>query len=128
MSWNLVLAFISLLLAGSPYATKIAQLNEYLGLRSVGNIRGSFEVFVVISGLGGFLWAVFTMFLRKKNGSPYIVLGALVLVVGFFYNEEHFPLPLNSALFGGELFFCFVVSFAMAVFGLIVEWLVEQPH
>jgi hypothetical protein len=51
-----------------------------------------------------------------------------VLVVAFFYNEEQFPLPLNNTLFGGELFFVFVVSFVLGLTGLVVEWLVEKPH
>ena len=128
MGPNLLLALLSLSLAGSPYITQIEPINNYFQLRSVGNIRGGFEIFVITVGAGGFLFAVFNMFLRKKNGSPYLALGALVLVVAFFYNEEKFPMPLNNTLFGGELFFAFVVSFVLAVTGLVVEWLVEKPH
>ena len=116
MGSNFLLALLSLLLAGSPYVSKIEPLNSYFQLRSVGNIRGGLEVFVI------------NMFLKKKNGSPYLALGAVVLVVAFFYNEEQFPMPLNNALFGGELFFAFVVSFVLGVTGLVVEWLVEKPH
>src|SRR4026208_1795668 len=115
MGPNLLLAILSLLLAGSPYITQIEPLNNYFQLRSVGNIRGGFEIFVIAVGAGGFLFSVFNMFLKKKNGSPYLALGALVLVVSFFYNEEQFPLPLNSTLCGGELFFAFVVSFALEI-------------
>ena len=97
-------------------------------MRAVGNVRGGFEFFVIAVGAGGFLFAIFNMFLRKKNGSPYLALGALVLVVSFFYNEEQFPLPLNNTLFGGELFFVFVMSFVLGVTGLVIEWLVEKPH
>jgi hypothetical protein len=128
MGHNLLLALLSLLLAGSPYITQIEPVNNYFQLRSVGNVRGWFEIFVITVGAGGFLFAVFNMFLKKKNGSPYLALGALVLVVAFFYNEEQFPLPLNSTLFGGELFFAFVVSFVLALTGLVIEWLVEKPH
>jgi len=128
MGPNLLLALLSLLLAGSPYITQIEPLNNYFQLRSVGNIRGGFEIFVISVGAGGFLFSVFNMFLKKKNGSPYLALGALVLVVAFFYNEEKFPLPLNNTLFGGELFFAFVVSFVLGLTGLVVEWLVEKPH
>jgi hypothetical protein len=74
------------------------------------------------------LFACFNMFLKKKNGSPYLAMGTLVLVIGFFYNEEHLPMPLSNTLFGGELFFCFVVSLGLAVTGLVVEWLIPQPH
>jgi len=128
MGPNILLALLSLMLAGSPYISQITAINNYFQLRSVGNIRGGFEVFVITVGAGGFLFAVFNMFLKKKNGSPYLALGALVLVVAFFYNEEKFPLPLNNSLFGGELFFAFVVSFVLGLTGLVVEWLVEKPH
>jgi hypothetical protein len=128
MGPNLLLAFLSFLLAAGPYISKIEPLNDYFQLRAVGNVRGGFEVFVIAVGAGGFLFAIFNMFLRKKNGSPYLALGALVLVVTFFYNEEQFPLPLNNTLFGGELFFVFVMSFLLGVTGLVIEWLVEKPH
>lgn len=128
MGSNLLLASLCLLLAASPYASQIEALNSYFSFRAVGNIRGGLEVFVITAGAGGFLFACFNMFLRKKNGSPYLALGVLVLVVIFFYNEEHIPLPLNNTLFGGELFFAFVVSFVLAVTGLVVEWLIPQPH
>jgi hypothetical protein len=128
MGHNLLLALLSLLLAASPYITQIEPINNYFQLRSVGNIRGGFEIFVIAVGAGGFLFAVFNMFLKKKNGSPYLALGAMVLVVAFFYNEEQFPLPLNTTLFGGELFFAFVVSFVLGLTGLVIEWLVEKPH
>jgi hypothetical protein len=128
MGPNLLIALLSLLLAGSPYITQIEPLNNYFQLRSVGNIRGGFEIFVITVGAGGFLFAAFNMFLKRRNGSPFLALGALVLVVAFFYNEEKFPLPLNNALFGGELFFVFVVSFVLGLTGLVVEWLVEKPH
>jgi hypothetical protein len=128
MGPNLLLALLSLLLAGSPYVTQIEPINNYFQLRSVGNIRGGFEVFVITVGAGGFLFAAFNMFLKRRNGSPFLALGALVLVVAFFYNEENFPLPLNNTLFGGELFFTFVISFVLGLTGLVVEWLVEKPH
>ena len=128
MGPNLLLALLSLLLAGSPYVTQIEPINNYFQLRSVGNIRGGFEVFVITVGAGGFLFAAFNMFLKRRNGSPFLALGALVLVVAFFYNEEKFPLPLNNTLFGGELFFAFVVSFVLGLTGLVVEWLVEKPN
>jgi hypothetical protein len=128
MGPNLFLALLSLLLAGSPYITQIDPINSYFQLRAVGNIRGGFEIFVITVGAGGFLFASFNMFLKKKSASPYLALGALVLVVAFFYNEEQFPVPLNNTLFGGELFFAFVVSFVLGVTGLVVEWLVEKPN
>ena len=128
MGPNLLLALLSLLLAGSPYITQIEPLNNYFQLRSVGKVRGGFEIFVITVGAGGFLFAAFNMFLKRRNGSPFLALGALVLVVAFFYNEEKFPLPLNNTLFGGELFFVFVVSFVLGLTGLVVEWLVEKPH
>ena len=128
MGPNFLLALLSLFLAGSPYITQIEPINNYFQLRSVGNIRGGFEIFVNTVGAGGFLFAAFNMFLKRRNGSPFLALGALVLVVAFFYNEEKFPLPLNNTLFGGELFFVFVVSFVLGLTGLVVEWLVEKPN
>ncbi len=128
MGPNLLLAFLCLLLAISPYISQVQAVNDYLQLGTVGNIRGSFQIFVVTVGIGGLLFALFNMFLGKKNGSPYLALGALVLVVGFFNNAEQIPLPLRNVLFGGELFFAFVVSFALAVTGFVVEWLVHQSN
>ena len=128
MGPNLLLAFLCLLLGASPYISQIAAINSELGFRAVGNIRGGFEVFLLTMGAAGFVFACFNMFLKKKNGSPYLALGALVLVVAFFYNEEKVPLPLHNVLFGGELFFVFVVSFVLGITGLVVEWLLPQPH
>jgi hypothetical protein len=128
MGANLLLALLSLLLAGSPYVSQIEAVNDYFSFRAVGNIRDGFEILVITIGIAGFLFACFNMFLKKKNGSPYLAMGALVLVVGFFYNEEHLPMPLSNTLFGGELFFCFVVSLGLTVTGLVVEWLIPQPH
>ncbi len=48
------------------------------------------------------------MFLKKKNGAPYLALGALVLTVEFFVNGEKIPLPINNVIFGGESFFIFL--------------------
>ena len=127
MAANALLGFISLVLAGSPYISKVSFVNEYFRFRAIGNIQGNFEIFVVCLGATGFAFSLYNMFLRKKNGSPYIVIGVLVILVGFFYNEETIPWPLNNTLFGGELFFAFVVSFVLAVTGLVVEWLIEQP-
>jgi hypothetical protein len=128
MGPNLLLALLCLSLAGSPYVSQIGAINDYFSFQAVGNIRDGFENFVITIGIAGFLFACFNMFLKKKNGSPYLALGALVLVVGFFYNEEHVPMPLSNTLFGGELFFCFVVSLGLAVTGFVVEWLIPQPH
>lgn len=128
MSGNLLLGFISLVLAISPYISKMGAFNNYLQLRTVGNIRGSFEIFVVSLGAAGVVLSLYNLFLKKKNGAPYIVIGALILVVGFFYNEEKIPLPLSNALMGGELFFACVVGLFLALTGLVVEWLVEQPN
>lgn len=128
MGPNLLLAFLSMLLAGGPYISKIDFVNNYFQYRSVGNVRGTFQAFIIGVGIFGVCFALFNMFLKKKNGSPYLALGALVLTVEFFVNSEKFPMPLNNVLFGGEMFFVFVIGFVMAVTGLIVEWLIQQPH
>ena len=127
MPANILLGLISLVLAGSPYISKMTFINEYFQFRAIGNIRGSFEIFVISLGAIGFVLALYNMFLRKKNGSPYIVIGALVLVVGFFYNDETVPMPLGAFL-GGELFFAFVLSLILAMTGLVAEWFIEQPN
>jgi len=127
MAVNILLGLISLVLAGSPYISRITLVNEYLQVPSIRNIRGSFEIFVFSLGAIGFMLALHNAFLRKKNGSPYIAIGVLVAVVGFFRNNETVPMPLDTFL-GGELFFSFVVSLILAVAGLVAEWLIEQPN
>ena len=127
MAANIMLALISLVLTASPYVSKLSFINEQFHFQVAGNLKGSFEIFVLVVGGVGFILALFNMFLGKKNGSPYMVIGALVLVVGFFYNDETIPMPLNHTLFGGELFFAFVVSFILAVAGLVAEWLMQAP-
>ena len=122
-----MLALISLILTASPYISKFTLVNQRFHLHDVGNIKGGFEIFVLGVGSIGFILALYNMFLGKKSGSPYMVIGALVLVVGFFYNDEAIPMPLNNALFGGELFFAFVVSFVLALAGLVAEWLMQDP-
>jgi hypothetical protein len=127
MAANIMLALISLILTASPYISKFTFINQRFHFHDVGNIKGGFEIFVLVVGSIGFILALYNMFLGKKSGSPYMVIGALVLVVGFFYNEEAIPMPLNNVLFGGELFFAFVVSFVLALAGLVAEWLMQDP-
>jgi|SRR6266480_2996052 hypothetical protein len=127
MAANILLGLISLVLAGSPYISKITFVNRSLQFPALGNIRDHFEIFVFCLGVIGFILALYNMFLRKKNGSPYIVMGVLVAVVGFFYNDETFPMPLNTFL-GGELFLAFVVSLILAMAGLVADWFMEQPN
>jgi hypothetical protein len=127
MAANIMLALISLMLAASPYISKVTFINQEFHLHAVGNIKGSFEVFVQVVGGIGFILALYNMFLEKKSGSPYVVSGVLVLVVGFFYNDEAIPMPLNNTLFGGELFYAFVISFILALAGLVAEWLMQDP-
>ena len=128
MGPNLLLAFISVLMAGAPFISKIEFINDYFQFRAVGNVRGSFQAFVITVGVFGVCLALFDLFLKKKNGAPYLALGALVLTIQFFVNSEKFPLPLNNVLFGGEMFFVCVVSFVMAITGLVVEWLLPKPQ
>jgi hypothetical protein len=127
MAANIMLALISLMLTVSPYISNFTLVNQQFHVHPLGNIKGSFEVFVLVVGGIGFMLAVYNMFLGKKSGSPYMVMGALVLIVGFFYNDEAIPMPLNNVLFGGELFFLFVVSFVLALAGLVAEWLMQDP-
>ena len=128
MGPNLLLAIISALLAAGPYISQIDFINNIFQYHPARNVSGGFQAFVIFVGGFGVCFAFFNMFLKKKNGAPYLALGALVLTVEFFVNAEKIPLPLNNVLFGGESFFVFLASFVMAVTGLVVEWLLPQPH
>jgi hypothetical protein len=127
MAANIMLALLSLVLTAGPYISNLTFINQEFNLHPVGNIKGSFEVFILSVGGIGCILSLYNMFLGKKSGSPYMVIGALVLVVSFFYNGEAIPMPLNNALFGGELFFTFVVSIVLALAGLVAEWLMQDP-
>ena len=128
MGPNLLLAFVSALLAGAPYVSQIDFINNFFQYHAVGNVHGGFQGFVIFVGAFGVCFAFFNMFLKKKNGAPYLALGALVVTVEFFVNSEKVPLPLNNVLFGGEMFFVFLIGLVIAITGLVVEWLLQQPH
>ena len=128
MGPNLLLAFVSVLLASGPYVSQIDFINNYFQYHAVGNVRGGFQAFVIFIGAFGVCFAFFNMFLKKKNGAPYLALGALVLTVEFFVNNEKIPLPLNNVLLRGEMFFVFLIGLVIAITGLVVEWLIQQPH
>ena len=128
MGPNLLLAFISALLAAGPYISQIDFINNIFHYAPAHNVGGVFQAFVIFVGGFGVCFALFNIFLKKKNGAPYLALGALVLMVEFFVNGEKIPLPLNDVLLGGEMFFVFLIGFVMAVTGLVVEWLLPQPH
>ena len=128
MGPNLLLAFVSALLAAGPFISQIDFINNIFHYHPAGNVVGGFQAFVIFVGGFGVCFAFFNMFLKKKNGAPYLALGALVLTVEFFVNGEKIPLPLDKVLFGGESFFVFLASFVVAVTGLVVEWLLPQPH
>jgi len=128
MGPNLLLAFISALLAAGPYISQIEFINNFFDCHPNHFMGGGFQVFVIFVGTFGVCFAFFNMFLKKKNGAPYLALGALVLTVEFFVNGEKIPLPLNNVIFGGEMFFIFVMGFVIAITGLVVEWLLPQPH
>jgi len=128
MGPNLLLAFSSAILAIGPFISQIDFINNTFHYYPDHNVGGGFQAFVVFVGCFGVCFAFFNMFLKKKNGAPYLALGALVLTVEFFVNGEKIPLPMNNVLFGGESFFIFLASFVMAVTGLVVEWLLPQPR
>ncbi|MFN8008674.1 MAG: hypothetical protein U0V70_16950 [Terriglobia bacterium] len=128
MGPNLLLALISALLAAGPYISQIELINGIFHYHPARNVGGGFQAFVIFVGCFGVCFALFNIFLKKKNGSPYLAMGALVITVEFFVNSEKVPLPLNEVLFGGEMFFIFVTGLVMAVTGLVVEWLLPQPH
>lgn len=128
MGPNLLLSFISALLAAGPFISQIEFINNFFKCQPSRHMGGGFQGFVIFVGCFGVCFAFFNMFLKKKNGAPYLALGALVLTVEFFINGERVPLPLNNVLFGGEMFFIFVISFVMAITGLVVEWLLPKPQ
>jgi hypothetical protein len=128
MAANILLGLTSLILASSPYISGLTFINEQFHFNVVGNIAGNFKIFVLSVGILGFVFAVYNMFLRRKNGSPYIVIGVLVLVVSFFYNQETVPVPMKNTFLGGELFFAFTVGFVLAIVGLAAEWLMQEPN
>jgi hypothetical protein len=125
MLGNLLLGFISLLLACSPFLARNAYLDNFFRNTAFPNARNSFEMIVVSLGAVGLGLSLYNLFIKKKNGSLHIVIGALILVVGFFFNQEKFPLPNRNNLLGGEMFFILVVSLALAITGVIVEWLMD---
>jgi hypothetical protein len=128
MGPNLLLVFVTVLLAAGPFISQNDFINGIFQYHPARNVHGGFQAFVIFVGGFGICFALFNMFLKKKNGAPYLALGALVLTVGFFVNSEKVPLPLNNVLFGGEMFFVFLIGFVMAITGLVVEWLLPQPH
>ena len=128
MGPNLLLALVSALLAAGPYISGIELINNIFDYHPARNVTGAFQAFVIFVGGFGICFAFFNLFLKKKNGAPYLAMGALVLTVEFFVNSEKIPLPLNKVLMGGEMFFVFLIGFVMAITGLVVEWLLPQPH
>lgn len=125
MSGNFLLGTISIILAISPFLTRNAHFDRFFQTSLPSGGLNNFELMVVVLGGLGVALSLFHLFIKKKNGSIHIVIGALILVVGFFFNEEKFPLPNWSNLLQAELFFIFVGSFLLAVSGIIVEWLMD---
>ncbi len=125
MMGNVLLGFISIILACSPFLARIAYFDNFFRIDSFPHTRNNFEMMVVSLGGLGLALSLYYLFIKKKNASLHIVIGILILIVGFFYNEEKFPLPNRNNLLGGEMFFILVMSFVMAITGVIVEWLLD---
>jgi len=124
MSGNLFLGFLSVILAFSPILVRNAFVGRFLQIGPSPHGLNGFEIMVLSVGGLGVVLTLHNLFIKKKNGSLHIVIGALVLFTGFFYNGEKLPLPNVSSLFEVEMFFIFVVSFLLSVSGIIVEWLI----
>ena len=125
MMGNVLLGSISIILACSPFLARNAYFDNFFQINSFPHTRNNFEVMVVSLGGFGLALSLYYLFIKKKNGSLHIVIGILILIVGFFYNEEKFPLPNRNNLLGGEMFFIFVMSFVLAITGVITEWLLD---
>ncbi|HVN81907.1 MAG TPA: hypothetical protein VMW38_23185 [Terriglobia bacterium] len=125
MKGNALLGFISIILACSPFLARNAYFDNFFRINSFPHTRNNLEVMVVSLGCLGLALSLYYLFIKKKNGSLHIVIGILILLVGFFYNQEKFPLPNRNNLLGGEMFFMLVMSFVLTVTGVIVEWLLD---
>ena len=123
MSGNLLLGFVSMILALTPILARNPSLVRLIQITSSPHGLNGFEIMVLSVGGVGVALALYYLFIKKKSGSAHIVMGALVLFVGFFYNGEKFPLPNLTSLFDVELFIIFIASFLLAVSGIVVEWL-----
>ncbi len=123
MLGNILLGFLSILLGVSPYIPRIRPLNERFEFLSTTKLTGAMEYFVVFLGAVGLIISFYNLFVGRKFGAPFVVLGMLFLFIAFFFNEETFPRPLPGIFMGGDLFFAFIVSTIMAATGAVVEYL-----
>jgi hypothetical protein len=123
MTSNLLLGCLSLALAISPFISRIRYLNEKFQLFSANGITGVWEMLVIGAGAAGLVICLHLLFVGKKNGAPYIVIGMIVTFVSFFFNGEILPKPLPGVLLGGDIFFAFAISLLLAISGVVVEWL-----
>ncbi len=123
MLGNILLGFFSILLGISPYVSRIEPFNVQFGFSSTTKLTGSMEYFVVFLGSAGLIICFYNLFVGKKFGAPFIVLGMLFLFIAFFFNEEVIPRPVSGIFMGGDLFFAFIVSAMMAATGAVVEYL-----
>jgi hypothetical protein len=62
MTANIMLALISLILTVSPYISSLTFVNQQFHLHSVGNIKGGFEIFILVVGGIDLFWLFITCF------------------------------------------------------------------
>ncbi len=125
MFGNILLGFISVILTFSPYLARNAYFDNLFRFQSLPNARNWFEGLVITLGSVGIGLSLFYTFIKKKNGSIHVLIAVVILMIGFFFNQERIPLPMRNNLLGGEMFFIFLMSFTLAVAGAAVEWLMD---
>jgi hypothetical protein len=123
MFGNILLGFLSILLGISPYISRMESFNLRLGFSSTTKLTGPMEYFAMFLGFAGLTLCFHNLFVGKKFGAPFIVMGMLFLFIAFFFNEETIPRPVTGIFMGGDLFFAFIVSTIMAATGAVVEYL-----
>src|SRR5262249_54032345 len=120
-----VLALITAALLGlSPFITRFALLNQLLGLSNGPGIGGDYKWVVASLGGGTFLLSLYNLYIRRRSGMIFIVIGAASLVIGYFHNNEKFyTVPVHNLLFGGSEFLAFITSGLLVILGLVQEFL-----
>lgn len=123
---NILAMITAALLALSPFLTQVPLINQMLGY-NLGPLVGSgYKWGVAIMGGGVFLLSLYNLYIRRRSGMVFIVIGAVSLVSGYFYNDERFAaVPLNHVFLGGSAFIAFVASCMLILLGLAQEFLLD---
>ncbi|MBI1747813.1 MAG: hypothetical protein HYR55_14665 [Acidobacteria bacterium] len=121
---NGLVFFIAGLLAASPYVAHWAFLNQLLGFSTGPVIEGHYRLVLLGLGAGGVLMSAYNLYIGRRNGIPFIIIGAICLVTGYFHNDEKLQIiPVGNLLMGGAEFLAFVTSAMLILCGLVQEFL-----